>query len=62
MRVICRKREALHQIPNLICCEEHSTWHIMNCEGTEGLVPIIDKEYIQNGYYAKEGIINDMLF
>lgn len=58
----CRRREALCQIPNLICCEEHSTWHVMNCDGPQGMVPIVDVECIKNGYYSKEGIVNDMLF
>lgn len=61
--MMCRKRDALVQIPNLICCEEHSTWHVMNCEGPEGLVHVVDAECIKNGYYGrKDGIVNDMLF
>lgn len=34
----------------------------MNCDGESGMVPIIDRECIRNGYYQKEGIVNDMLF
>ena len=60
--VRCRQRAAIRQYPSLICCEEHMTWHIMNCDGIEGMTPIIDKECIRNGYYAKDGIVNDMLF
>lgn len=60
--IIHRRREALVSFPNLICCEEHSTWHIMNCDGPQGLVPIVDKRCIENGYYQKDGIVNEMLF
>lgn len=57
-----RKRDAIRQYPSLICCEEHMTWHVMNCDGVEGMTPIIDRECMENGHYAKSGIINDMLF
>ena len=57
-----RKRDAIRQYPSLICCEEHMTWHVMNCDGVEGMTPIIDRECMRNGHYAKSGIVNDMLF
>lgn len=34
----------------------------MNCGGMELMTPIVDKSCIENGYYAKDGIVNDMLF
>ena len=38
------------------------TWHVMNCEGVNGMTHIIDRDCIENGYDQRDGIVNDMLF
>jgi len=58
----CRKPEAIQQYPSLICCEDHMMWHVMNCDGVNGMTPIVDRKCIENGYYQRDGIVNDMLF
>lgn len=57
-----RLGEGLRKLPSFVCCSEHSRWHLMNCDGFTGMLPIVDAEFMRQGGYDADGIVNETFF